>query len=603
MKANDTVGVAIETFPTPIAAPVLACINAINAGELAHALRFLHACVHGFLHAAALARLRHSRGIAPDHQPAFTRAWQWGDPETVIRLHACLRRLDGGKTGVWATTCPWLEGLTSLTNDVTPAADESPGLPIVPRTLRALESGLRELLSTRLAFTCGWTLFYIAPTAPGEPALVYQGPVPLRRPLAFASPAHFSHGLQLHAGDEIFSVEPFCHRDRPFFASTSGADFARPSLHVACALDRDGVRMALPECGLIQQRNDLSGSLWTGLRRISAQHSGKDVTWGVMLLRIRQMRELNERFGYAAGDRLLSAMDACASRFASGPGSMPGSLSAFPFWRRGGELMIPFQTRRGMGGSAAVSSALEMAAEIVAATRSEGREDGMSPSLQAGIRFRTGNSAHELLAASEILRDGLSEIGGTHEGTWWRLDPGDGSAIVMRRDAPFTRVSRAAFGLIRRDAAGAPEYLLRFNTRHDRFNFVGGHMEPEDGDSPAQTLIRELREELALPPESYSAAPILPGALHHTAFSPAHQAHTYYVHHFFAISGLTEATMEALAQPDCRWFSAEQVGSRTPEISTDPLTALSASFDLRSARPVLPGTMTETLRVLFGFER
>lgn len=604
MKANDTVGVAIETFPTPIAAPVLACVNAVTARELAQALRFLQVCIYGFLHAVALARLRHVRPITSDHQPAFTRAWQWGDPETVIRLHACLRRLDAGKTGVWAASCPWLEGLTSLTDDVTQAGEESPGLPIIPRTLRALESGLRELLSTRLAFTCGWTLFYNAPAEPGEPALVYQGPVPLRRPLSFRSPTHFSSGLHLHAGDDVFPVEPFCRREQPVVApgakGATAVELGRPSLHVTIALDRDSASMALPECGSIQQRNDFAQSLWSGSQRNSHLGIRENGAWGVMLLRVCKMRELNERFGYVAGDRILAAVDACASRFASGPGSLPGALTAFPFWRRGGELLIPFRMANDLGGIAAASGVLDLAAEIVAATHRAGREGGMVLSLQVGIRLDAGISRHDILAASEAIRDELSDIGVAEEGTLWRLELGDDSPIAIRRDGIFTRVSRAAFGLIHRHAGSAREYLLRFNGRHGRYNFVGGHIEPEDGDSPMQTLAREFQEELALFPGSYSAAPILPGPLHHIAFSSAHRAHTLYVHHFFAIAGLAEGPIAALPQPDCRWFSVEQLGKPLPEISSVPLNALGACFDLRSAHPPDPGTLAEAVRALFG---
>lgn len=608
---------ALRSLPTPVATPALACLNAQTHGELASALRLLHSCVHGFLHACGAAYLRNSPEVSRGFQPAFRRAWRWGDSETVVRLHAHLNGLDGEASKSWVVGAPWPPTLAELSDTLARLSSEQAERSLTMKLEGVLKAGMRDLLLTQLRCTRKWTMFLRVDGASAGSVLLFRGPLPVEGDLNPHCKIQAHGGLHLQVDRETFSLEPFCQRTGPAFGSASGSDTGlesgRPSVHVITDLGSDSVCVALPELGLMQRRNDLAGNVWSALRGEPHREGNGGSNWGIMLVRIRKMRELNERFGYSAGDHLVSSIDSCASRYIWQPGALPGTFTAFPFWRRGGELLVPFETPGHSDLLQTVGSALDLAAEIAAAAHATASERGMGPALQIGIRFNVGVSTkgragderlkRTLLNASEELRDHLSEAATTSEhGTFWKIEGADERLSLSRSDPPFTRVSRAAFGLIRRETSDGPEYLLRFNARHGGYNFVGGHFEAEDGDSPFQTLARELREELALAPGTYSATPIFPGPLHHMAFSPAHRASTLYVHHFFAVAALSDTALATVSQPDCRWISMAQLGEfQSHGISPDPLAALRLRMDLRTGRPAETDALAHTLRLLFGF--
>ena len=606
-------------LPTPIAAPVLDCWNSTTESELAQALRFLRECIFGFLQAAGVAFLRHVGASAAIEPPPLTRAWDWEDPETVVRLHGYLDLTQGGKPADWAHGLPWLDELAGMAQVRHFITGENAQRLLTLETRQALENGLRELCSVRLDFARRWLLFYLVGNAADESVVFFQGPYCLRRRLPFNLPRHVSPGLHLRVGKQVFSMEPFCWRGEPIVAGTKSetvtSDLVRPSLHVTISLRPESAAIALPEVGLIQQRNDLAGSLHSALARIEMHRAEVEETWGIILLRIRKMRDLNERLGYQAGDRVLAAMDASAGRYSHNARVLPGTLAFFPFWRRGGELLIPFRRPIEKDPAWVASHVLEVAAEIIA-TAQHSANATHNLHFEVGVRLEVGKFSradsdrehfcHDMLVRAETLRFTLSNIHwGNRNGVEWQMDYTEGSPLLTRRAPSFTRVSRAAFGVIRRRTRGGrPEVFLRFNRRHGRYNFPGGHVEPEDCDLPARTLGRELGEELALSPDSYRALAMFPNPLHHIAYSAPYRADTYYVHHFYAIEELSNTLLEKITERDGRWFSAEALCSgQSPEISSEPLSALLTCYDPQTARAVIPTNFLDASRTCFGFER
>ena len=100
------------------------------------------------------------------------------------------------------------------------------------------------------------------------------------------------------------------------------------------------------------------------------------------------------------------------------------------------------------------------------------------------------------------------------------------------------RNSKAAYGIIKHQFDMGSAYLLRMNRSwNNQYNFISGHMEPEDRNDYKNTIIREIEEEL--PPlknkEQFVVRPISEKPFKDDAYSLSAQVETTYVFYIFQI--------------------------------------------------------------------
>lgn len=128
------------------------------------------------------------------------------------------------------------------------------------------------------------------------------------------------------------------------------------------------------------------------------------------------------------------------------------------------------------------------------------------------------------------------------------------------------RTSQAAYGIIKHRFVDTDKYLLRINRGwNNQFNFISGHIEPEDQNDFLKTVIRETEEELApiLFQKEFVVSTVSEKPFQRTAFSLSAQTMTRYTFYLFQI--LFIAPVEAVAflwqapnSPN-RWFTKTEM--------------------------------------------
>jgi 8-oxo-dGTP pyrophosphatase MutT (NUDIX family) len=126
------------------------------------------------------------------------------------------------------------------------------------------------------------------------------------------------------------------------------------------------------------------------------------------------------------------------------------------------------------------------------------------------------------------------------------------------------RVSEAGLTLIRRSGAdGAPEYLVQWNDKWQRFALVGGHREP--GESFRACCVREVAEELELAEGAeYRVAPepVAP-PIEYRARSGSAGVETLYRVELYLVELLTHAAAARVAaDPANRWLTEPEIRRR-----------------------------------------
>lgn len=126
------------------------------------------------------------------------------------------------------------------------------------------------------------------------------------------------------------------------------------------------------------------------------------------------------------------------------------------------------------------------------------------------------------------------------------------------------RVSEAGLALIRRDgASGAPEYLVQWNDKWQRFALAGGHRAPDE--TFRACCVREVAEELELTEEAeyrVAAEPVAP-QIEYRALSGSAGVETLYRVELYRVELLTrEATTRVAASPENRWLTEPEIRAR-----------------------------------------
>jgi 8-oxo-dGTP pyrophosphatase MutT (NUDIX family) len=122
------------------------------------------------------------------------------------------------------------------------------------------------------------------------------------------------------------------------------------------------------------------------------------------------------------------------------------------------------------------------------------------------------------------------------------------------------RTSEAALALIvRQPPGGQPEYLTQWSDRWQMFSLIGGHI--EEGETPRECLIREVKEELEVTDEQFRVAesPVKP-RIEYVAFSHGSGVETLYRMELFKVEILSEEAfkkIETLGKN--RWQSENEI--------------------------------------------
>ena len=144
------------------------------------------------------------------------------------------------------------------------------------------------------------------------------------------------------------------------------------------------------------------------------------------------------------------------------------------------------------------------------------------------------------------------------------------------------RVSKAAYGIIKHGFGNEDLYLLQINPAwNNQFNFISGHIEPEDENDFHKTMIRETEEEL--PPlkhkEHFLVRLISDDLFQAVAYSQSARVQTEYTFSVFLINFLVSQKKisflwENEVSPN-RWFTEDELrrgrGKRGERITRFPV--------------------------------
>ena len=502
-------------------------------------------------------------------------------------------------------------------------ANETVADRLAPCAIKTASAALDDLVSRlafrELRFLARWTLAIRLPVpddaheATHHHGLVLRGPAPRCTDLPEgmrSAPSTRVVALPAANGPAL-NLYPFCLFDAPpDLGPALGSDSSAttrwlvPQLMV-CASDLPLYRCTAS--GALVGRPELAGIVAGALRGASVSSVSGRMRWGLLWIAIRQMRELNKACTHGKADRILLAMDSAAARWVLRDGASDGiGPTAFPFWRHGDEMAIPFRYAEGVDPLGAVRSA---SAQIVAAATREALACGIGipwPACEADQGTHTPTAGPLKLSVGFTLDVGIDPR--SHEPFSRRmvaeLDQIRKAAKVLVKEqstsipllwigrqttgdewraevAPlFARISEAAFVIVR-NAAQPNEWLLRRNRHRGIYNLIGGHLEAMDGNDGLALIRREIREELGLTVAASELRPLAAAPVMATEYSDRARCMTFYVAHVFEMTLPLDRFDEAACRAhDCRWEQAERVMAHAaPDIARFPARLLATTAD------------------------
>jgi len=144
------------------------------------------------------------------------------------------------------------------------------------------------------------------------------------------------------------------------------------------------------------------------------------------------------------------------------------------------------------------------------------------------------------------------------------------------------RTSNAAYAMIKHRFDQTDKYLLQINKGwNNQYNFISGHIEPEDDNNYQNTIIREVEEEL--PPIKYKkeflVSSLIKKPLKTQAYSISAKKETKYTFYFFHITFLVNFdNLNFLWAPqnnDNQWFTEAELisgyGIKNEKITNFPV--------------------------------
>jgi len=500
-----------------------------------------------------------------------------------------------------------VEALALLASLAEAVLDDQQDAYVVEAASPALDDLLPRLAFHGLRFLTGWTLAVRLPVAPRpretllqEEALILRGMAPRREVLSDGlRNAPPSHVVAIPvAGGELLDLHPLCLFEVPPASSAlHPMGVVKLSQWPSVLVLTSARNVPLYHCttsGTLFERPELVDAVRAALDGTAPTPSGSPARWGLLWIAIRKMRDLNTACKHGVADRILVAMDHAASVWTGGNTHGTGPV-AYPFWRHGDEMVIPFRYAKNDDPFAAVCSA---AARIVAAAVDEAIQSGIDVPWPAGeadqhthtltagpLKLTIGFTldadvaaeSHEPFArrmAAELdhLRKAektLAEVHGANAPLLWIGREGINDQLRARITPLFARVSESAFAVIR-NAANPSEWMLRRNRHRGIFNLVGGHLEAMDGDDGLALIRREIREELGLTVKSKDLSPIGGTPVQAVEFSDRAKCMTFYISRFFQTT-LPATRFDAVAcqAHRCRWETVARIIAPHSTMPTD----------------------------------
>jgi hypothetical protein len=144
------------------------------------------------------------------------------------------------------------------------------------------------------------------------------------------------------------------------------------------------------------------------------------------------------------------------------------------------------------------------------------------------------------------------------------------------------RISRGAYGIIKHRFKNADSYLLQINPGwENQFNFISGHIEPEDKNDYKNTMIREIEEELnpIKYKKQFDVKAISNKPFHEVAYSLSageKTRYTFSIFHVIFLVPIREISFlwENNSPVNC-WFTEEElrqgIGKRGEKITRFPV--------------------------------
>jgi 8-oxo-dGTP pyrophosphatase MutT (NUDIX family) len=453
-----------------------------------------------------------------------------------------------------------------------------------------------------LRFLGQWALSAPLPVAPdqtsveGDEALILRGVAPRRDVVPAGACGAPGQGVVAApvGGGPVLALHPFCLFDSaPVLGrlpEPSDAGACRwPSVQLLTrATDTPLYRCSAS--GELVSRSELADSVAAALAPAVAPGRALSTRWGLLWIGIRQTRKLNDACGHDVVDRILIAMDRAASAWDATHGDVWGKGPfAFPFWRHGDELAIPFLSDNSCDPFPAVCSA---AAHVVAAATHEAMQCGLGmhwPTSEAAreshapspgpLRVFVGFTldagvvqgscqplAHRMMAELAEIRDAERACGEACENgppLLWIGRSNTRAPWRMQATPVFARVSEASFAILR-NAASPGDWLLRRNRHRGIGNLVGGHLEDMDANDGCALVRREIREELGLSVRARELAPLGDAPATAIEFSDRAKCMTYYILRFFQASLPPDRFGEtACSAHHCHWEPAQRIVSQS----------------------------------------
>jgi 8-oxo-dGTP pyrophosphatase MutT (NUDIX family) len=353
--------------------------------------------------------------------------------------------------------------------------------------------------------------------------------------------------------------------------------------------------------GFVLAQNHLTREIraaWQGLAS-AAYPDWTRPRWGFAFIEMAYTAAANLSLGYEATDAVLHAIDQEAALLAGEDLDFKGGPQLFPFWYKPDLLIMPLAYDEKLHPPEMVAGRAEEALrQLLVRAQEAAVQAGLSPIFYLAIDLVAGGGQdqrgggrsevaflREVEASREAVRQAHARAPEARAlGQVWLRRTQRSSGFSYRVEGAYTRISQASFALISRTTGNDIEFLLRFNPRHQAFNFVGGHLEEADQGDPTATLTREIGEELGLAESDYRFSRLWEDALCAVEFSEPYDSWTYYIHHFFRVELSQSLT------PDQLRSSQELVWASLDELTSGRLAdgRPISRFPLRLLAPILP---------------